>query len=250
MPSYLITGASRGLGLGFAAELLKDKSNTVVATARNTASSSGLQELKASANGAQLLLVDLDVTKPESIKAAAAKTAELLPNGLDNLISNAGVSFNALKTFEELDVEELTSEVNFSITAPLLLVREFLPQIRKSEGKKILVVSSTLGSIQVASQLPNLANGYSIARAALNMLARKWSPVLKGEGIAMNIIHPGWAKDTEIGDGIKDWMDKYAPDMPALTIEQSAADCVKVLNGITSEDSGEFFNHDGTKLPF
>jgi NAD(P)-dependent dehydrogenase (short-subunit alcohol dehydrogenase family) len=48
------------------------------------------------------MLVDLDVSKPESISAAAERVAQLLPGGLDNLISNAGVSYNALKTFEEL----------------------------------------------------------------------------------------------------------------------------------------------------
>lgn len=73
-----------------------------MATARNTAGSSGLQELKAQDKDGRLLLIDLDVTKPESISAAVKKTAELLPSGLDNLISNAGVSYNALKNFEEL----------------------------------------------------------------------------------------------------------------------------------------------------
>lgn len=77
----------------------------MVATARNTEGSSGLQDLKAQDQDGRLLLVDLDVTKPESITAAAKKTAELLPGGLDNLISNAGVSENALKSFEELYVK-------------------------------------------------------------------------------------------------------------------------------------------------
>lgn len=67
------------------------------------------------------------------------------------------------------DVEEFTSELNFTVTAPLLVVREFLPLIRKSEAKRVLVVSSALGSLQNAAYLPNLANGYSVARAALNM---------------------------------------------------------------------------------
>ncbi|KAH6888443.1 putative short-chain dehydrogenase [Thelonectria olida] len=250
MPSYLITGASRGLGLGFTTELLKDKKNIVVATARSTAGSPGLQELKAKDENGRLVLIDLDVSKPESIRAAAEKTAQALPNGLDNLISNAGVSYNALKPFEELDVEEFTSELNFTVTAPLLVVREFLPLIRKSEAKRVLVVSSALGSLQNAAYLPNLANGYSVARAALNMLARKWSPILKNDQVTMAIIHPGWVSVTEIGDGITEWIKKYNPDLENLTIEQAAANCMKVLNGLTLEDSGAFINYDGTKVPF
>jgi NAD(P)-dependent dehydrogenase (short-subunit alcohol dehydrogenase family) len=81
---------------------LKNPDNVVVATARDTAGSSGLKELKAQDNKGKLLLVDLDVSKVESVQAAAKKVAQLLPEGLDNLISNAGVNYNGLKTFEEL----------------------------------------------------------------------------------------------------------------------------------------------------
>ncbi len=48
------------------------------------------------------MLVDLDVSKPESIRAAAEQVDKLLPAGLDNLVSNAGVSYNALKTFDDM----------------------------------------------------------------------------------------------------------------------------------------------------
>ncbi len=85
-----------------AQQQLKDKNNTVIATARDTAGSPGLQELKKSDKGDRLELVDLDVSKLESVRAAATKVATLLPGGLDNLISNAGVSYNALTPFEEL----------------------------------------------------------------------------------------------------------------------------------------------------
>lgn len=67
------------------------------------------------------------------------------------------------------DLEDFTKEVNFNITAPLLLLREFVPLVRKSQAKKILVVTSALGSIERASALPNLVNAYSVAKAALNM---------------------------------------------------------------------------------
>lgn len=61
------------------------------------------------------------------------------------------------------------SEINFTVTAPLLLVREFLPIIKKSEQKRILVLTSALGSLQQAAYMPNLANAYSVSRATLNM---------------------------------------------------------------------------------
>ncbi len=55
------------------------------------------------------------------------------------------------------------------ISGTIVLLREFLPLVRKSEKKKILIVTSGLGSIQNAAFLPGLADGYSLSRAALNM---------------------------------------------------------------------------------
>jgi NAD(P)-dependent dehydrogenase (short-subunit alcohol dehydrogenase family) len=110
MPSYLITGSSRGIGLGLVAELvrvsflikpniliiytdieqLKDKNNVVIATARDTAGSLGFQELKAKHLDGRLHLLDMDVAKPNSIHTAGEAASKLLPGGLDHLISNAG----------------------------------------------------------------------------------------------------------------------------------------------------------------
>lgn len=67
------------------------------------------------------------------------------------------------------DIEEFTSEVVFTVTAPFNLLREFLPLVRRGEAKKALFVTSILGSVQLAPNLPNLMNAYSVARAALNM---------------------------------------------------------------------------------
>lgn len=67
------------------------------------------------------------------------------------------------------DIEDFKAEVNFNIITPLLLLREFVPLVRKSQSKKVLVITSTLGSLDYAQYVPNLANGYSVSKAALNM---------------------------------------------------------------------------------
>ena len=67
------------------------------------------------------------------------------------------------------DLAKLTEDMDFTIKAPMLLVRAFLPLIRKSEVKRIIVITSGLGSVQNAAYTPNCANGYSVSRAALNM---------------------------------------------------------------------------------
>ncbi|KAH8807820.1 putative short-chain dehydrogenase [Xylogone sp. PMI_703] len=251
MPSYLVTGSSRGLGLGFVTHLLQNKDNVVLATARDTARSRGLQELKAQHKDGRLILIDLDVTKVESIRNAAEQAAKVLPGGLDNLISNAGVSESgALKTFDELEVDELDREVNFAISTLLLVVRGFLPLVKKSKAKRILVVTSVVGSLTIAPNILNLGIGYGVARAALNMLARKWSAPLKTDGVAIGLVHPGWVPVTDMGSSIVPWVEKNPSSMEGITVEQSATGVINVLNGLTLESSGEFFNYDGSPLPW
>lgn len=67
------------------------------------------------------------------------------------------------------NLDGVRSEIDFNITAPILLIRAFLPLIRKGSSKKILIITSTLGSISNAIHLPGLGNAYSIAKAGLNM---------------------------------------------------------------------------------
>jgi len=89
------------------------------------------------------------------------------------------------------DLAEFDKEFHLMVTGTLGLLRAFLPLIRQGQGKKILVISSILGSINQSANLPGLNDQYSVTRAALNMLIRKWGSVLKNEGIATASIHPG-----------------------------------------------------------
>jgi len=249
MVSYLITGTSKGLGLAFTTELLKNASNFVIATARNPHESKGLQELASKYPGDRLKLLPLDVSSKESITNAAKEAATLLPNGLDHLVSNAGVNHQALASFEDLDVGLFADELLFNTVNIVHLVRAFLPLVRKSNDKTINIVSSQLGSIQIGAMLPGLADAYSVSKAALNMLGRKWSAELKSEGITVFMLHPGWV-ETDIGDGLDPWMTKYSPQTKKLTTEASAVDCVKIFESVKIEGTGSLFNHDGTTIPF
>ncbi|KAK3323657.1 putative short-chain dehydrogenases/reductase [Cercophora scortea] len=245
MPSFLVTGSSRGLGLAFVTELLKFPENKVIATARNTKGAEGLQALASKHSADQLVLLDLDITSQESIDRAAAEAARILPDGLDHLIGNAGVNEQALVSFEDLDLSIFQDELNFNLISTIRLYRAFLPLIRKSTAKKIVQVTSVLGSIELAAGSPGLANGYSVAKAALNMLVRKWGPSLKAEGITTILIHPGWVGQTEIGDSIAPYIHKYSPGLPNIPQEESAAGVIKVVKEATIEDTGAFFNYDG-----
>ncbi|KAK8006750.1 hypothetical protein PG991_013047 [Apiospora marii] len=228
MPSYLITGTSRGLGLGFVTELLKNPDNVVIATARDPAKSSGLQELKAKHGDGQLHLVSLDVTEPDSVHSAAEAAQKLLPNGLDYLISNAGVNYSPLKSLDELDMDDFKAEMEFNVTSPMYLFREFSPLVRKSSVKKIMVLSSALGSLSSAGPT--------------------WAPVMPTR--LPRLRSTCYVGATDMGAGIGKWIAENIPDLPSLSTETSCSGCLKVLHDSTPDYNGLFFSHDGTKCPW
>jgi short-subunit dehydrogenase len=80
-------------------------------------------------------------------------------------------------------------------------------------------------------------------------VARKWGAVLKLEGVTVAVLHPGWVQ-TDIGDGIKDWMAKYAPDTPQITTKQASEGVIKVAKKVTLEETTSFYNFDGNTIPW
>ena len=130
MRTYLVVGASRGIGLGIVAELvspdsrmstptyhnslhaiqLKDTTAYVLATARVPARSTGLQELVA-AYPSRVAILECDATDATSVERAASAAAALLPDGqgLDCLIHNAAISVAPLVTFEDMYVAQYSS---------------------------------------------------------------------------------------------------------------------------------------------
>jgi len=250
MPSYLVTGSSRGLGLAFVGELLKNPKNYVIATARNPSKATELQALISQYPKERAAILELDLGSPESIEKAAEEATKLLPEGLDTLIGNAGVNDQPKPTFEQLDLKLFADELNFEIINNTIFIRSFLPLIRKGKPGKLIFISSVVGSVELAATMPMLSDAYAVSRAALNMLIRKWGAALKFEGIATAVVHPGWVPTTEIGSGIIEWVEKYAPQLPRIPVPESAAAVVKIFETLTIEDTNTFFNYDGSKLPW
>jgi len=178
------------------------------------------------------------------------EVSKLLPSGLDVFISNAGADFQSMVPFEKLNLSLVDDELHHMVTGTIGVLQAFLPLIRRGQDKKIVVISSGLGSIEKAVYLPGLNDIYSVTRAALNMLIRKWGATLKPEGITSVVVHPGWVPGTEIGAGITDWMNTYAPNAESTTVDESATGVVKVIEGLKLEDSSSFFDYSGAKQPW
>ncbi|TFY62115.1 hypothetical protein EVJ58_g4078 [Rhodofomes roseus] len=168
MPSYLITGASRGIGLGIATKLLQDPKNFVVAAVRNPAAES-IKKLAGEYPSDQFAVVKIDYADYASIGKAAEDAAKILPNGLDYLISNAGVSLQDNPSFESIDLKVFEEELRINSVAPIEVVRQFLPLVRKSTAKKVVFLSTILASIEFAPTVATLAIPYAMTKVALDM---------------------------------------------------------------------------------
>ncbi|EPS94641.1 NAD-binding protein [Fomitopsis schrenkii] len=246
--TYVVTGASRGIGLAIVEELLKDESNYVIAAVRDRSAQS-LQDLRTKYPSGSLESVHLDLDDLASVRHAAVDADDRLRGGLDYLIHCAGVSMQDLTPFEEVSLKLYEEQLRLNTVAPLEVIRSFLSPLRNGGAKKILLLSSGLGSIQNAPNIPGYCESYSVSKAGLNMMARKWGASLSKEGITMILVHPGWV-DTDMGNATKEWMAKHFPDFKQISGAQSATGCVNVLREAKLEDAVSFYNWDGSRLPW
>lgn len=223
MPTVLITGAARGLGLDFVRQYAA-KGWKIHACARDPAATS-LKAVKG-----EVLPHKLDVIDYESV-AALAK--ELSGEAIDVLINNAGVAGREAATLGSVDPAVWRETFEINALAPLMVAEAFLEHVARSKDRKMIAISSRLGSIGLND---GSRYAYRASKAALNM---QWTSLAKdtaGKGLICVVLHPGWVQ-TDMGG-------KAAP----LTIEQSVPAMVKVIDGLKSTDTGRFINYDGSPI--
>ncbi|PCH40587.1 NAD(P)-binding protein [Wolfiporia cocos MD-104 SS10] len=248
MPSFLVTGASRGIGLAIIQKLLQDPDNLVIATARDVSVSKALQDLRKTYPRDRLASFSLILETPSSIDDLARDAAALLPNGLDCLISNAGVAYEQGVPIQDLDIDLLEKSLQVNSVAPVRLVCAFLPLIRKGNGKKIVFITSGAGSMGDAPSYMVSSLSYSMSKAALNMYESFAScgTALFPEGFTVVLIHPGWV-ETDMGNDLNELMKTYHPDFPKISAEESAEACLRIAAGAKPEPAIKFYNYDGTE---
>ncbi|KAL2830318.1 short chain oxidoreductase [Aspergillus cavernicola] len=199
MFSYLITGAGRGLGLELTKQLRQrppSEVSAIFATIRGTPSET-LQELVVEAQG-RIVIVHLVVTEKEGIAAAVDQVKEKLDGrGLDVLINNAVITETSPDGAVSMGALRETLQVN--VEAGHEVTVAFLALLREGREKKVLNLSSSVGSIALArlyAVAPHPA--YKISKAALNNLTAQYALELEKDGFTFVVVSPGWLK-TDMG---------------------------------------------------
>jgi NAD(P)-dependent dehydrogenase (short-subunit alcohol dehydrogenase family) len=185
MPSALITGANRGLGLEFARQYLAEGWQVYV-TCRDPDSASELQRL-ADTSDDKLQILALDVTDPASVKSAAA---ELDGQAIDLLLNNAGIGGPRGQTIGNIDYEAWMKVLDVNTMGPMRVSEAFVDHVAKSERKLIVTLTSGMGSLADNTSGGSIA--YRSSKAAVNMVMRSLAIDLALRSITCVVINPGW----------------------------------------------------------
>jgi NAD(P)-dependent dehydrogenase (short-subunit alcohol dehydrogenase family) len=220
MPTILITGANRGLGLEFVRQYAADGWR-VLATVREPSKGRAVSEA-----GGEVYVCD--VADPLQILRLARSVGD---TKFDIVLNNAGV-YGESQAFGTVDPDKFLHTVRVNALAPLLVAEAFADSLT---GRKIIAsVSSKMGSI--AENTGGGEYAYRASKAALNAVVKSLSIDLKAKGVIAVALSPGWVQ-TDMGGA-------SAPLTPA----QAITGMRKVLDGLTPEHSGRFFHYDGAEV--
>lgn len=233
MPSALITGCNRGLGLEWS-EQLAEAGWRVYATCRDPKNAESLNLLQA-AYSRNLSVHQLDVTSEGQIAALAA---ELDGVAIDWLINNAGVYFEKYtdEPLGSVDFPHWEETLRVNTLGAMRVSAAFSDNLAASEKKLLVAISSHMGSIAEIGVAGDYA--YRSSKAALNAAMKGVSLELQSRGVSVALLHPGWVQTRMGGPG--------AP----LSTRESVAGMRRVLGAFRSADSGRFFRYDGSTIPW
>ncbi|MEX1204441.1 MAG: SDR family oxidoreductase [Dongiaceae bacterium] len=226
MPSVLVTGGNRGIGLEFVRQYAAEGWRVHAAcrrpeTARELAAVEG-----------DVAVHRLDVADDRQI----ATLAELLADeALDILVNNAGVG-GPREGFGETDTAAWLEVFRANSIAPLHMAERFIDHLMRGRRKLIVSLTSRMGSIA-----DNTGGGYYIYRsskAALNAAMKSLAIDLAPRGVTVVVFHPGWVKTDMGGPGAQ------------ITPQASVAGMRKKIAALGLADSGRFFNYDGGAIPW
>jgi NAD(P)-dependent dehydrogenase (short-subunit alcohol dehydrogenase family) len=241
--TVLITGSNRGIGLAFAVAYAQ-KGWTVIATARNPEASGELKTL--AAKHKTVALERLDVTDAASIAALAAKYKG---KPVDLLLNNAGIGdFEAGATLGHFDAKLFDRVMNTNVLGPLLVSQAFLVNVAASGQKKIVAITSPTAALgrPVPRQVRRAHTYYySTSKTALNMAMKTLAAEVRERGVIVGIVHPGGV-DTDMLRAA------YGGKSPASarTPDQAVAGMVRVIDGLTLDNSDQVMGYDGKPFPW
>ncbi|GJN44082.1 3-oxoacyl-ACP reductase [Pseudomonas tohonis] len=172
----LVTGASRGIGAAIAETLARDGAEVVLLDVPQARES--LDALAARLGGRGIAL---DICAAD----AAAQLVEALPDGLDIVVHNAGITRD--KTLAKMSDAFWDSVINVNLNAPQVLTQALLDAGKLHDNGRVVLIASISG---IAGNMGQ--TNYAVSKAGVIGLAQAWAPALAKRGITINAVAPGF----------------------------------------------------------
>ncbi len=230
MPSLLITGANRGIGLELCRQCL-EQGWTVFATCRQPEKAKALLSLQDKAT--ELSVYALDVRNSEQLEGLQSVIGS---QPIDVLFNNAAVYAEEASQFGHCDEDAWKEAVAVNLLAPMKMMECFVDNVARSEMKVIANLSSKMGSM--ADNRSGGSYAYRATKAALNAVTVSAAQDLKHRDIIVMVLHPGWVR-TDMGG-----------PQGELSVEQSVSRLLELIHRADKSDSGKFLDIDGTEIPW
>ncbi|SPJ76033.1 related to protoporphyrinogen oxidase [Fusarium torulosum] len=268
MPSYLVTGASRGLGFAFLKELSKDSGNTVIGLVRDKSATDAKisEELGSLSN---IYILEADITDYDALKNSVHAVSEITGGSLDYIIANAGLiplwsawdSVDVLAHSPELLENDLLKSFKVNVVGNFHLFNLFTPLVLKGRGKKVVAISSGMSDVDFIRQFEiEPAAPYGISKAGKNVVTAKFASRYAKEGVLFMSICPGSVDSGFQGEMTEEQIQKagklmakfvnYAPHHKGPSSpEESAKAVLSVMHEASLEkgSSGAFVSRYGNK---
>lgn len=192
----LVTGANRGIGLEVVRQLAERGFTAVL----------GSRDPERGRNAAEALAADglqgvearrLDVDDPDSVRQLARELDGEFGR-LDVLVNNAAILYDTWQSGVDADLEVVHRAFETNVFGAWRTTQACLPLLRRSSHGRIVNVSSGAGSL---SGMGAGTPAYSVSKAALNALTRILAAELRGDGILVNAVCPGWVATDMGGPG-------------------------------------------------
>lgn len=229
MPTVLVAGANRGLGLEFVRQYAADGAR-VIAGARDPARADELKAI-ADASGGGVSVHRLDVADDASVAAFKAEAGD---QPIDILLAVAGVmGGDRQHKLGDIDFAEWLRTLSVNTLGPARLADAFVENLRAGQEKKLIAITSGMGS---TSESSGGYFAYRSSKAALNNVVRNLSIALRDDRIVCVALNPGWVKTDMGGAGAR------------LTPEESISAMKARIERYTMADTGRFLSWDGKQF--
>jgi NAD(P)-dependent dehydrogenase (short-subunit alcohol dehydrogenase family) len=240
--TIFITGADRGLGLEFTRQYAA-RGDTIIATCRHPADASNLRAIASKSKN--VVMAQLDVSDDANIRSVAA---QYRGKPIDILINNAGVlgkrEDETLGTFSRTGFH---SVMDVNVFGALAVSEALRDNVIASSEKKIVAITSGLGSIPNVERLRQAPYNYSMSKAALNLGMAALGGDLKSQGVVVAVVSPG-SVDTDM---LAAFQEEYQVKARAISASESVSKMIIVIDALDQDKAAKGVNnYDGTISPW